>query len=127
MQAICYDIRFPELFRTYALAGTKIIICPAAFPTPRLTHWKTLIRARAIENQLFMICPNQVGNEDLGKEGIINYGGSSSIIDPWGEVVAEGNITEEKLLTASIDIDKVDEIRKKMTVFKDRRTDLYKL
>ena len=59
--SICYDIRFPELFRTYALKGVKIQFSPMAFPYPRLPHWKILVRARAIENQMFMLGANQVG------------------------------------------------------------------
>lgn len=127
---ICYDIRFPELFRTYAVKGVKMILSPMAFPHPRLEHWKVLVRARAIENQLFMIGANRVGSEDLGNappaHGTVTYCGTSSIIDPWGETVIEGSGSEEELLTATIDIDKVDEVRNKMSVLKDRRPDLYK-
>jgi len=123
---VCYDIRFPELFRTYALKGAKIILSPMAIPYPRLQHWKVLVRARAIENQLFMIGTNQVGNEDFGKDGTATYFGDSVIIDPWGETAAEASETGEELLTAAIDMDKVDEIRHKMSVLKDRRPDLYK-
>ena len=125
--AVCYDIRFPELFRTYALKGVKIILSPMAFPYPRLNHWKVLVRARAIENQFFMIGTNRVGCEDFGKDGIVTYFGDSSIIDPWGETVVEASEAKEDLITASIDTDKVDEIRAKMTVLKDRRPDLYEL
>jgi len=124
---VCYDIRFPELFRTYALKGVKIILSPMAFPYPRLAHWKVLVRARAIENQLFMIGTNQVGSEDFGKDGVVTYFGDSVIIDPWGETVVEASETEEKLLTATIDVAKVDEVRNKMKVLRDRRPDLYKL
>jgi omega-amidase len=126
--AICYDIRFPELFRTYALQGVKFVLIPAAFPYPRLEHWKILVRARAIENQMFMIGVNQVGREDFGADGgWVTYFGDSVVIDPWGETVAEAGETEDVLLTATIDTDRVDEIRKAMTVLQDRRPDLYKL
>ena len=124
---VCYDIRFPELFRTYALKGVKIILSPMAFPSARIQHWKVLVRARAIENQLFMIGTNQVGSEDLGKDGKITYAGDSVIIDPWGETVIGGSETKEELLTATIDVDKADEIRDKMKVLRDRRPDLYEL
>jgi predicted amidohydrolase len=124
---VCYDIRFPELFRTYALKGAKVILSPMAFPYPRIQHWKVLVRARAIEDQLFMIGTNRVGSEDLGKDGTISYFGDSVIIDPWGETVVEGSEAKEELLTATIDVDKVDEIREKMKVLKDRRPDLYEL
>ena len=125
--SICYDLRFPELFRTYALQGVKMVLSPMAFPYPRLAHWKVLIRARAIENQMFMVGTNQVGSENFEKEGTQTYFGDSAIIDPWGETVLEASETEEELLTASIDMQKVDEIRNKMQVLKDRRPDLYQL
>ena len=125
--SICYDLRFPELFRTYALQGVKMVLSPMAFPHPRLAHWKVLVRARAIENQMFMVGTNQVGSENFEKEGTLTYFGDSVIIDPWGETVLEASETEEELLTASIDMQKVDEIRNKMQVLKDRRPDLYQL
>ena len=125
--SICYDLRFPELFRTYALQGVKMVLSPMAFPYPRLAHWKVLVRARAIENQMFMVGTNQVGSENFEKEGTLTYFGDSVIIDPWGETVLEASETEEELLTASIDMQKVDEIRNKMQVLKDRRPDLYQL
>ncbi|HXY83534.1 MAG TPA: carbon-nitrogen family hydrolase [Candidatus Saccharimonadales bacterium] len=125
--SVCYDIRFPELFRTYALKGVKIQLSPMAFPYPRLQHWKVLVRARAIENQMYMIGTNQVGTEDFGFDGVVTYFGDSSIIDPWGETVIEGGEKEESLLTASIEIDKVDQIRSKMKVLNDRRPDLYEV
>ena len=117
--SVCYDIRFPELFRSYALMGVKFQFAPMAFPYPRLQHFKILLRARAIENQMFMFSTNQVGSEDFGRDGVATYFGSSAIIDPWGETVVEGTERDEALLTATIDVDKVDEIRKKMTVLRD--------
>ena len=123
--SVCYDIRFPELFRTYALKGVKIQLNPMAFPYPRLQHWKILVRARAVENQMFMIGANQVGSEDFGPDGVVTYFGDSVIIDPWGETVLEANEKDESLLTATIDIDKVDQVRSKMRVLRDRRPDLY--
>jgi omega-amidase len=125
--SVCYDIRFPELFRTYALKGARLVLTPAAFPHPRLPHWKILTRARAIENQMFLVAVNQVGSEDLGADGTVTYFGNSCIIDPWGETVVEAGETSEELLTAPLDLDKADEIRGKMTVLSDRRPDLYEL
>jgi len=125
--AICYDIRFPELFRTYALKGAEIVFCPMAFPHPRLDHWKILVRARAIENQMFMVGINQVGSEDFGSDGVVTYFGDSVIIDPWGRTVIEAGETDEILLTATVDMDRVREIRSSMTVLKDRRPDIYEL
>lgn len=125
--SICYDIRFPEIFRTYALKGTKMILSPMAFPHPKLHHWKTLVRARAIENQLFMVGTNQVGSEKLDSGRTIEYCGSSVIVDPWGDTVVEGSEAKEELLTAALDMERVNDVRNSMDVFKDRRPDLYDL
>ncbi len=125
--AICYDLRFPELFRSYALKGARIVFIPAAFPYPKLEHWKILVRARAIENQMFMVAVNQVGREDFGPEGTVTYFGDSVIIDPWGRTVIEAGETGEALVTATIDLDLVEEIRNKMQVLADRRPELYEL
>ena len=123
--SICYDLRFPELFRSYALQGVKVIVLVAAFPHPRLEHWKTLIRARAIENQLYMICVNRVGSEEFQEVGQQTFFGSSMIINPWGEYVILGSETKEELLTAEIDLAMVDKIRNDINVFKDRRPEVY--
>lgn len=123
--AVCYDIRFPELFRAYAMKGAEIVLSPSAFPYPKLHHWKALTRARAIENQLFFVGVNQAGSEDLGPDGKKEYLGDSVIIDPWGDVLAEAREAREELITAEIDMAKVAEVRSKMAVLKDRRPELY--
>jgi predicted amidohydrolase len=124
--SICYEIRFPEIFRTYALRGAKIVLSPIAFPHPRLRHWKILSRARAIENQMYLVGINHVGSETFGPSNPpVTYFGASVIIDPWGETVIEATETEEELLTATIDLDRVDEIRSMMKVLSDRRPELY--
>lgn len=120
--AICYDLRFPELFRSYALAGAKIVLLSAAFPYPRIEHWRTLLRARAIENQFFMVATNRVG-----KEGDISFFGASTVIDPWGETVIEAPEGEETLVTSEIVLERVDEVRSKMQVLADRRPEIYRL
>lgn len=117
--AICYDLRFAELFRKYALAGARLIILPAEWPGRRAAHWKTLLRARAIENQMFVVGVNRVG-ESKGEL----FGGGSAVIDPWGEAAVEGG-EGPALLHAEIDLDRVDEVRKKIPVFEDRRPDVY--
>ncbi len=117
--AICYDLRFPELFRKYALAGAKLILLPSEWPNPRMDHWRTLLRARAIENQCFLAACNRVG-----QSGSDHFFGRSAVIGPWGEMVEEGGEKEE-LLLAEIDLDIVDEIRAQIPVFEDRRTDIY--
>jgi predicted amidohydrolase len=119
--AICYDLRFAEMFRTYALSGVNMVYLPAEWPHPRLAHWQTLLRARAIENQMFMIGVNRVGSD-----GTNNYFGHSAIIDPWGQPVIEGG-ESELLLTAAIETDLVAEVRQRIPVFKDRRPELYRL
>jgi omega-amidase len=117
--AICYDLRFPEMFRSYALAGARIVFLPSEWPHPRLAHWRTLLRARAIENQLYVVACNRVGTS----KGT-DFFGHSCIIDPWGQVVIEGG-EGELLLTAAIDLDRVDAVRRTIPVFSDRRPDLY--
>lgn len=119
--AICYDLRFAEMFRTYALNGVNIIYLPAEWPHPRLAHWQTLLRARAIENQMFMVGVNRVGSDKNN-----TFCGHSVILDPWGNVVVEAGETEV-LLTATIDTDVVAQVRQKIPIFKDRRPGLYKL
>ena len=124
---ICYDLRFPELFRTYALKGVKLVLLPAAFPYPRLAHWKILTRARAIENQFFIVGANQVGDENFEAEDTVTYFGNSCVIDPWGETLIEASENREELLNVEIDLDRVDEVRSCMMILKDRRPDLYEL
>jgi omega-amidase len=117
---ICYDIRFPELARTLALDGAKILFVPAEWPHPRLHHWRTLLMARAIENQMFVVSCNRVGTS-----GSTHFFGHSLIIDPWGEIIAEG-AEQEEIISAAIDIAEVDKVRRRIPVFEDRRPELYK-
>lgn len=117
--AICYDLRFPELFRHYALAGAILTILPAQWPYPRTMHWQTLLRARAIENQMFMVACNRVG-----KEGKAVFGGRSAIYNASGETIVEAG-DEEVLLTATIDLSTVAGVREFMPVFRDRRPEVY--
>ena len=117
--SICYDLRFPEIFRAYALSGVQMVFLPSEWPHPRLAHWQTLLRARAIENQMYLIACNRVGNSKN-----TDFFGHSCIIDPWGEIVVEAG-ESEVLLTAEIDLGKVDAARAKIPVFVDRRPELY--
>jgi len=116
---ICYDLRFPEFFRRYALSGARLVLLPAEWPSRRAYHWQTLLRARAIENQMFIAACNRVG-ESKGE----HFGGTSAVIDPWGETLIEGG-SAEVLLTTEIDLAKVDEVRKRIPVFEDRRPEVY--
>jgi omega-amidase len=119
--AICYDLRFPELLRRYGIEGSKLLILPAEWPHPRLNHWRTLVQARAIENQYWVVACNAIGEHNG-----TTYCGHSMVVSPWGEIMAEAGETET-MLTLKINTDQVDEIRKKMPVFNDRRPHLYPL
>jgi deaminated glutathione amidase len=104
---ICYDVRFPDLYRQLAWAGAKIIAVPAAFT--RITgeaHWHILLRSRAIETGCFLLAPAQGGKHQDGRE---TYG-HSLIIDPWGEILAEAG-EDPTVITATLDLSKVDEVR----------------
>lgn len=118
--AICYDLRFPELFRSYALAGAGMAFLPSEWPQPRLAHWQTLVRARAIENQIFMFACNRIGADAHNQ-----FFGHSLVVDPWGEVLAEGGETEE-LITLTVDFSKIEEVRSKIPIFGDRRPEVYR-
>ncbi|HEY63405.1 MAG TPA: carbon-nitrogen family hydrolase [Caldilineae bacterium] len=117
--AICYDLRFPELFRRYALSGAVLTIVPAQWPRTRVAHWQVLLRARAIENQMFVIGCNRVGSHEE-----FTFGGRSAVVDPWGEVLVEGD-EEAAVLTAELDMTKVARARRKIPVFEDRRPEVY--
>jgi len=117
--AICYDLRFPELFRKYALAGARMVFLTAEWPYPRVMHWQTLLRARAIENQCFMVACNRVG-----ESGDWSFFGHSAIYGPSGELIV-GAGEEEMLLTAVIDLDAIEKTRKLITVFEDRQEGVY--
>ena len=122
---VCYDLRFPELFRKNTELGAKLQILPAAFPHPRLEHWQTLVRARAIENQCYFIAANQCGFEGHGDSvGTTQYFGHSTIIDPWGEPVLEAG-EEEGLFHAELDLSLVDDTRSKLTALDDRRPEVF--
>lgn len=113
--SICYDIRFPELFRVYAYNGVDILINVAAWPKTRKNHWVTLQKARAIENQAFVIAASQTG---LIKGDEYNLG-HSMVISPYGEVIAELN-EEEAVLEAEIDLSEMKTLREKFPILADR-------
>ncbi len=114
--AICYDLRFPELFRRYAEDGAGIVFLPAAWPHPRREHYRTLLRARAIENQCYMVAVNCTGVDADGT----HFFGHSCVIDPWGEAVLEVG-EPEGLYTVTIDLDLVDEVRRRVPALEGRR------
>ena len=116
---ICYDLRFPELARKIALDGAQILFIPAEWPYPRVSHWQTLSRARAIENQMFVVTSNGVGTA-----GDLRFCGHSAIVDPFGELLAQAD-DQEAIIFAEIDLEQVKEVRSKIPVFRDRKPELY--
>lgn len=116
---ICYDLRFPELSRRLALEGAAVICVPAQWPKPRQEHWRTLLRARAIENQLFVVACNACG--PIGK---LEFFGMSLIIDPKGELLAEAGEAEGEI-SASLDLQLMADWRAQIPCFNDRRPELY--
>lgn len=115
---ICYDIRFPEWLRSHALAGAKVLFVPAQWPTARVDHWKTLLQARAIENQCYVVAVNRIASKPE------NFNGQSMVIKPWGEIVWVGSETEEMAIV-EVEFDEVDEVRGRIPVYTDRRPELY--
>jgi len=118
--SICYDLRFPELYRTLALAGAEVVVCPAAWPYPRHDHWITLSKARAIENQFCMVSVNQCGKTAPEWTNL----GHSMVIDPWGQVVACAG-SNEGVVMSEIDLDRVSRLREEFPVLSDRNLDAY--
>jgi predicted amidohydrolase len=108
---ICFDIRFPESARQLAYKGARVLWIPAEWPHPRLEHWRTLLRARAIENQLFVVAANRTGQGDNS-----NWCGHSVVIDPWGNILAEAEETET-VLVADLEMGLVDEVRGRIPCF----------
>jgi omega-amidase len=118
--AICYDLRFPGMFCKYAHSGVTLFIISAEWPLQRTHHWKTLLQARAIENQAYLLAVNCVG-----KTGEEQFAGQSMVIDPWGNILAEADAQSECLITTSIDLEKVTEVRRAIPVLLDCRPDVY--
>lgn len=119
--AICYDLRFPELFRTMALEGAMLFLVPAQWPEPRIDAWLYLARARAVENELFVAACNRVGSQKN-----TTFPGNSLVVDPWGHALAEGD-DQERLLIAEIDLEEIHKVRRFLTVYEDRRPEVYRL
>jgi predicted amidohydrolase len=108
---ICYDVRFPRLYRALGQAGAEVITTPAAFTVPTgQAHWEVLLRARAIENGAFIVAPAQGGRHEDGRA----TWGHSMIIDPWGKVLAKLDHDEPGFICADLDLDLVKEARSKI-------------
>ena len=122
--SICFDLRFPELYRTLALRGATVFAIPSAFnAVTGNAHWDVLLKSRAIENHAFVIAAAQAGTTN---EGLSSYG-HSIIVGPWGEVIAESTSKGEDVLVATIDLDEVSRRRSQIAVLELRRPDLYGL
>ncbi len=113
--ATCYDLRFPELFRALVDRGAEVFVLPAGWPERRLAHWQVLARARAIEDQAYVLACNEAGTH-----GGVPIGGGSLVIDPQGEVLAEAGAGEE-VLSVSIDPDRVAAWRGAFPALENRR------
>ena len=124
--AICYDLRFPELFAVLAAGGARILTLPSAFTLPTTRdHWEILVRARAIENQAFVIAANQVGPHPGDRSEIVQHsGGRSMIVDPWGVVLAQAADGEHHIL-AELDLERQLEIRAQLPTLAHRRPEAY--
>lgn len=118
--AICYDLRFPELFRQLGLSGAEVVLLPTAWPFPREEHFKALVIARAIENQTYMVSCNRVGQDHD-----VMFAGSSRIVAPNGHIVASAPDNEEALIVTDIDRALIKSVREAMPVWQHRRNDLY--
>jgi predicted amidohydrolase len=118
---ICYDLRFPELYRILTLRGAEVIAVPAAFTLATTRdHWEVLVRARAIENQVFMLAPNQIGSHPGG----LRSGGRSLIVDPWGVVLA-GAPDVETAIVADLHPEGLREVRRRLPALQHRRPSAY--
>jgi predicted amidohydrolase len=119
--AVCYDLRFPELFRILALRGARVVTLPSAFTlTTTRDHWEVLLRARAIENQCFLVAPNQIGVHGDGNRS----GGRSMIVDPWGLVLALAPDAEGHVV-AELDLDRLADVRARVPSLANRRPRAY--
>lgn len=120
--SICYDLRFPELYRALSADGAQVLVVPAAFTaTTGAAHWETLVRARAIENQSFVLAPNQWGDHG---EGVTTYG-HSLIVDPWGRVLARAGGGEDAVIAAELDAEALEQIRASLPSLAHRRLPLH--
>lgn len=117
---ICFDIRFPEFCRSLAVGGATILAIAAAWPASRIEHWRTLVCARAIENQCFVVAANRVGTD-----GRVLLGGHSMIVDPMGHVLGECGGEGDEVLRVDVDLEQVASVRRRLPCLELRRPELY--
>ena len=120
---ICYDVRFPELYRCMADLGADLIFIPSSFTAATgEAHWETLVRARAIENQCFVVAPGQAG---IGGGGIPTYG-NSMIVDPWGRILARARQKGEQIISARLDFAEMAGIRSRLPALHNRKLPIFR-
>src|SRR5207245_11589050 len=120
--SVCYDRRFPELYRVLAAGGAQVIVVPSAFTLATTRdHWEPLLRARAIENQAFVVAANQIGAHPPGHRS----GGRSLIVDPWGVVLACAADTDTAIV-AELDFEQLAAVRRRLPALTPRRPELYR-
>ncbi len=119
--AVCYDLRFPEVFRLQAVAGARLLLVVAAWPLSRIAHWEALLRARAIENQAFVAAVNRAG-----VSGETVFGGRSMVVSPQGEVLVQAG-AREALLTVTVDLAETDAYRAAFPALQHRSPEAYHL
>jgi predicted amidohydrolase len=123
--SVCYDVRFPELYRILALNGAEVLTVPANFTrTTGEAHWEVLLRARAIENQAFVLAPAQTGEYPPGQPAY----GNSMIVDPWGEILARasGDPADETFVAADLDFARLREVRQQLPSLQNRVPSAYR-
>lgn len=121
--AICYDIRFPELFRLMAIRNADLMVVPGAFNMiTGPAHWETTVRARAIDNQVYVAAASPAPNKNLS---YVAYG-HSIMVDPWGKIIAKAG-DDEEIIYATIDTSYIKKVRRELPILKNRRTDIYEL
>jgi predicted amidohydrolase len=119
--SVCYDIRFPELYGVLSARGAEVIAVPSAFTLATTRdHWEVLLRARAIENQSFVVAPNQVGEHAPG----LRSGGRSAMVDPWGLVLATA-ADSESVIVADLDFTLLSDVRSRLPALAHRRADVH--
>jgi predicted amidohydrolase len=116
--AICYDLRFPELFRALVERGARVVALPTSFALMTgKDHWEVLVRARAIEDQLFLVAPGQFGRKPHGR---VKFGGTM-IVDPWGTVLARAGEVPEQVVVAELDLARQEQVRRALPCLEHRR------
>lgn len=118
---VCSDLRFPEVARVEALEGAHLLVCCSAFLSPRFDHWEFFLRARACENQVFVVASGQYGAEAVSG---IAFVGRSSVVDPWGTIVATAP-DRECVTVTTIDLDRIEEVKYRYPLMLQRRPSMY--